>query len=79
MEGDYAMDEGTTSRRETDGMKQYRAVIRNADGSPASGTEFSDWFTDDDAARVGFVEILREQGYGVASVEIGFPCIVTLK
>jgi hypothetical protein len=71
--------ESTTSRREMDGMKQYGAVIRNADGSSASETEFSDWFADDDAARAGFVGILREQGYGVASVDIGFPCVVTLK
>lgn len=72
------MDENTASRREMGDLKQYKAVIRNSDGSPASGTEFSDWFSDDDAARTGFVEILREQGYGVASVEIGFPCVVTL-
>ena len=83
LEGDYAMGErigeSTTKRREMGGKKQYGAVIRNADGSSASETEFSDWFTDDDAARVGFVGILREQGYEVASVEIGFPCVVTLK
>ena len=73
------MGETTTSRREVDGLKQYKAVVHNADGSPASGTEFADWFPDDDTARVGFVEILREQGYGVASIEIGFPRVVTLK
>lgn len=69
------MDEVMINRREMDGMRQYKAVIRNADGSPASRTEFSDWFADDEAARVGFVEILREQGYCVARVEIGFPVL----
>lgn len=68
----------TTTRREINGLKQYKGFIRHADGSLASQTEFSDWFADDEAAKVGYEEILREQGYNVLAVEIGFPCYVTV-
>ena len=43
------------------------------------GSEYVDWFTDDDHARAGYQEIMREQGYKVKSVTIGNPCIVEIE
>ena len=67
------------TRKEFQGLFQYLSIVRRADGSRATSTEYSDWFANDDAARAGFLEIMTEQGYKVQSVEIGFPCVVTLE
>jgi hypothetical protein len=43
------------------------------------GSEYVDWFTDDDDARAGYRVIMEEQGYKVKSVTIGSPCIVEIE
>ena len=43
------------------------------------GSEYVDWFTDDNDARIGYREIMEEQGYKVKSVTIGNPCIVEIE
>ena len=66
-------------RMRIDGLCQYTALVMNADGTPASMTEFSDWFANDEEAVGGFAAIMDAQGYKVVSVTIGFPCVVTLQ
>ena len=73
------MTTATRTRMKIDGLSLYTAIVRNADGSSADETEFSDWFIDDKSAVAGLTEILGEQGYAVASVVIGFPCVVTIE
>lgn len=73
------MTTATRTRMKIDGLSQYTAIIRNADGSSASETEFSDWFIDDKSAVAGLTEILGEQGYAAVTVVIGFPCVVTIE
>lgn len=68
----------TEQRMEIDGLKQYKAIVLNSDGTSASSFESSDWFENDEAAQSGFVQIMAEQGYSVESVVIGFPCVITL-
>ena len=58
-------------------LKRYTGrVSRNG---VVIGSEYVDWFTDDDDARAGYRVIMEEQGYKVKSVTIGNPCIVEIE
>jgi hypothetical protein len=65
-------------RPEMDGLKRYEAIIRSPYPA-AAPTIYADWFTDDAAAQAGYRQIMEAQGYTVQTVEIGFPCIVTIR
>lgn len=54
----------------TDKMEPYRVTVLNRDGTPASATEFQDWFAGTDDAKAGLKAILEEQGYTVARVDV---------
>jgi hypothetical protein len=59
-----------------DGERRYVGrVLMNGKLS----SEYVDWFTDDDAAKAGYRELMEEQGYKVKSVTIGNPCIVEVE
>ncbi len=68
-------------RIEQGGLKQYKAVLTSGVRYSVGGStrEYSDWFPNDEIAKLGFAQMMQEQGYGVTSVEIGFPCVVTLE
>lgn len=56
----------------------YDALVKTVGGRVNRGT-FRDWFSNDTEAIDGFKQILKDQGYSVARVDIGFPCVVTLE
>jgi len=67
-------------RMEMDGLKQYKAIVVSGGSQEHDRAgEYSDWFKDDAAASEGYGELLQRQGYRVAKVAIGFPCIVVLE
>ena len=43
------------------------------------GSEYVDWFADDDDARATDHVIMEDQGYNVKSVTIGYPCTVEIE
>jgi hypothetical protein len=67
----------TRNEKEEVQLKRYTGrVSRNG---VLVGSEYVDWFTDDDEARIGYRAIMEEQGYRVKSVTIGNPCIVEIE
>lgn len=48
-------------------------------GTPVLPMEFSDWYADDRSAQIDCAEILRQQGYDVARVYIGQPCVAVIQ
>lgn len=63
-----------------DGESQYTAIVQSKEAYPLDATtEYSDWFSDDAAAEAGYRSLMEGQGYKVASVKIGFPCVVVLQ
>ena len=58
-------------------LKRY--VGRVSHNGILVGSEYVDWFTDDDDARATYRVIMAEQGYKVKSVTIGNPCIVEIE
>ena len=66
-----------TNEQKEPELKRYAGrVSRNG---VVFGTEYVDWFTDDDDARATYRVIIEEQGYKVQSVTIGNPCIVEIE
>lgn len=57
-------------------LKRY--VGRVTRNGAAVGSEYVDWFKNDDDARSGYRALMEEQGYTVKSVTIGNPCIVEI-
>lgn len=58
-------------------LKRYAS--RASRNGVVFGSEYVDWFTDDDDARATYRVIMEEQGYKVKSVTIGTPCIVDIE
>ena len=58
-------------------LKRYVGRVRH--NGVLIGSEYVDWFTDDDNARVGYRIIMERQGYKVKTVTIGNPCIVEIE
>jgi hypothetical protein len=58
-------------------LKRY--VGRVSRNGAVIGSEYMDWFTDDDDARATYRVIMEQQGYKVKSVRIGNPCVVEIE
>ena len=66
----------TRDRKEAE-LKRYVGRVRH--NGVLIGSEYVDWFTDDDDARAGYRIIMEQQGYKVKVVTIGNPCIVEIE
>ena len=66
-----------TNEQKEPELKRY--VGRVSHNGVVVGSEYVDWFTDDDDARATYRVIMAEQGYKVTSVTIGNPCIVEIE
>lgn len=54
-----------------DGKFRYPAIVVGSDRQQLSPTVFVDWFETDEAAEVGFREIMEWQGFDVRAVRVG--------
>ena len=66
-----------TNEQKEPELKRY--VGRVSQGGVFVGSEYVDWFADDDDARAGYRAIMEQQGYKVKSVTIGNPCVVEIE
>ena len=74
------MTDNIAKRRIVDGLCQYTAIIKSEKNFFLDNTiEYSDWFLNDEEAITGYRKIMEDQGYSVVFVEIGFPCVITIK